>query len=253
MLCLPLNCTPQWYRWMDEMLISGPMRSFLKIVSFARLYTCHQVICHHSVVFYSTFSKYEVTYSSLWRLQSFRREEINFTSDSLREFCLRSSSFSAVGQEDRANAKATPPSLLIPHDFSLRRDSRTLSHIPIFHSLPNDLSTQAETMNQYQWTHSDPQALLQTLFTYISLCILQPALLNRAEISFTPASPTSFLLKSSSTRCVGFDVRAEVRSTQPSFVRPLLLSLQTGRREKTRKTVTDNVMPAEVSSPMFRK
>ena len=44
--------------------------------------------------------------------------------------------------------------------------------------------------------------------------------------SFTPESPGSFPLRSSSTRCEGFDLRAEVRVAYPSPVIPQSESLE---------------------------
>ena len=51
---------------------------------------------------------------------------------------------------------------------------------------------------------------------------------------FTPESPSLFPLRFSSIRCEGFDVRAEVRSAQPSSVVLLSFSLERERIESVK-------------------
>ena len=72
--------------------------------------------------------------------------------------------------------------------------------------------------------------IINIFFTYSSVCSVQCGFSSRSEMCFTPESPSLFPLRFSSIRCEGFDLRAEVRAAQPSFVILLLLSLWRAER-----------------------
>lgn len=120
----------------------------------------------------------------------------------------RSDSTAIIEKKYNKNSPSSSDHIIIPSKLCTTCMSFSRVRIPSF-----------ETVKMYSW----PKQMKWN--THSSVFSLQCWCCNKSEMCFTPESPSLLPLRCSSVRCVGFDVRAEVRAAQPSGVILTSLSL----------------------------
>ncbi len=138
----------------------------------------------------------------------FRRSNSLFTPESPGSFLLRLSSLRCDGFDFRPDTRAAKPFLAMLQYSSLQRE-------------------RGKTLHMVLWYGT--LAVFKNNITNCSFSSLQRGSFSRSERSFTPESPGSLLLRSSSLRWEGFDISAKARAAQPSS--PILQSYSLQRED----------------------